>query len=331
MRALLRRGGASVAANLLICALAFSFAVAAPRGAESPRMVMTSAASGGLTVSNSRDGEAILGAQGMRPGDRVTGTVRIGNASTLPAELSLSRAAEAETPGVGGALLSARLQLLVQDVTAGPAPLTVYNGQLTEMGLIPLGAFAPGESRDYLFAAFLPNGGAADDALQGARLSQGFVWRAVADEPPAIPTPAPPQPPVAAATPAPAAAPPASPAAPAPPTAAQVIGLPASRACLSRRRIVLHLHPPRALTIRRIDVRVTRTRARRYAGSRRRIAIDLRGMPRGKVRVRVTVRPTKGRALVLKRTYRTCAQRRRGRGKRSARSYRKPSPSSSSM
>lgn len=81
------------------------------------------------------------------------------------------------------------------------------------------------------------------------------------------------------------------------------LGLPSARACASRRRFAIRL--PRS--VRRATVRVNGRIVRTVRGARRlRSVVDLRGLPRGIVRVRVDGRTAAGRRVVQERTYRTC-------------------------
>lgn len=81
------------------------------------------------------------------------------------------------------------------------------------------------------------------------------------------------------------------------------LGLP--RACVSRRRFTIRL--PRGL--RSATVTLDGRRVQTLRGKRLRSVIDLRGLPRGTFRVRVTARTMRGRRVVQERTYRTCRAR----------------------
>ena len=89
-----------------------------------------------------------------------------------------------DTPGPNGGLLSARVQLVLFDVTDVQHPVTIYAGPPAGLQAVALGTLAPGNHRDYLFAATLPDSGlpgspaAGDNLFQGSALSLGFEWRA---------------------------------------------------------------------------------------------------------------------------------------------------------
>jgi hypothetical protein len=120
----------------------------------------------------------------------------------------------------------------------------------------------------------------------------------------ALPPPAPPPPPP------PAPAPP-----PAPPklTVASVLTLPPARRCVSRRAFRIRLRAPKGVTLQQATVLVNGRRARVVRGRRLTAPVDLRGLPKGRFTVKVTVTTTDGRRVSDTRRYRTCAPRRRGR------------------
>jgi predicted acyl esterase len=91
--------------------------------------------------------------------------------------------------------------------------------------------------------------------------------------------------------------------------------LPSSRKCVSRRKFTIRLRKaPRGDRHRSAVVTVNGKRAKVLRASKRtgrlRASIVLKGLPKGTVRVRVTVRTVKGRTLRSARTYRTCVPKR---------------------
>lgn len=97
------------------------------------------------------------------------------------------------------------------------------------------------------------------------------------------------------------------------PGAGDVIGAP--RRCTSRRRFPIRIRAPRGDRIRSVVVFVNgrRMRVHRPRGKRRtRTVVNLRGLPRGRVRVDITVRTRSGKRISTTRRYRTCTPRRRG-------------------
>jgi len=83
-----------------------------------------------------------------------------------------------------------------------------------------------------------------------------------------------------------------------------------ARRCVSRRRFTIHLPTVRGGHVVAVRVTVGGRRARVRRGHRLRATVDLRGLPRGVVRVRVTLRLRGGRRVVRTRRYRTCTARR---------------------
>lgn len=88
------------------------------------------------------------------------------------------------------------------------------------------------------------------------------------------------------------------------------LGLPAARRCVSRRSFTVRLRAPRGQRLVRVKVLVTGRRARVLRGRALRTArIDLRGLPAGRVRVKLVARTATGRTLEQTRAYRTCVKR----------------------
>lgn len=83
-----------------------------------------------------------------------------------------------------------------------------------------------------------------------------------------------------------------------------------ARRCVSRRRFSITLPTVRGGRVVSVRVSVGARRARVRRGRRLRATIDLRGLPRGVVRVRAVIRLRGGRTVVRVRRYRTCAPRR---------------------
>lgn len=101
---------------------------------------------------------------------------------------------------------------------------------------------------------------------------------------------------------------PPRPAAPAPPalTATQVLRLPS--ACTSRRRFRIGLRLPAGVRVRGVAVTVNGKRAK---SSRKGANVDLRGLPKGRIAVKITVTLADGRSVTTTKRYRTCTPRKR--------------------
>jgi hypothetical protein len=83
--------------------------------------------------------------------------------------------------------------------------------------------------------------------------------------------------------------------------------------CVSRRRFRITLRAPRGEHLVSARVYVNAKRVHVSRGKRLHALVDLRGLPRNSVTIRVVARTRKGRRVVEKRTYRTCTPRRTGR------------------
>jgi hypothetical protein len=148
--------------------------------------------------------------------------------------------------------------------------------------------------------------------------TNGAGSAAVTSAPLAVPAPAAPAPsPTPAPTPAPVVVQPPTAeeklvAAP-PSQVATAFGLPSSRRCVSRRNFTIRLRSPRGVKIKRAIVTVgTKTPRVRKAGGRFVATVDLRGLPKGRFRVKIRILTTSGKTILGSRRYRTCAPRSRG-------------------
>jgi hypothetical protein len=290
LRELMRRGRATVllegAGALVVVAVLLLTPAGGQRGTA---RVDLSRAAGTLSLSNSREGAAVLQAPNLRPGDQASGSVRVTNTGTLGATLTLaaSVATPADQPSL---LLAARLQLTVLDVTDPARPAIVYSGPLATMPATSLGALGAGTGRDFRFVASLPAGTAqSDNPLQGATIAVGFAWTAAAASPGGTVTPAP----TPAATPTPTPTPTATPTVTPPPVT--------SGTCAPRRvRIRIRAHGHR---IRRVTVKVGRAHAKRVR-PRTRITVTVKGSHAATVRVTATL--DDGRRVVVRRRVRGC-------------------------
>lgn len=319
---------ATLVATAMIALGALGLAVASPRN-PSTRVAFT--ASGALALTSSRDGQTLFAADQMRPGQAVSGTLRISNTGETGAILSLRTNGVQEQAGTGGGLLSGRLALIVSDVSGDGAPVQLWAGRPADLAEARLAILAKGESRDLVVTAALAAAGATN-AYQGASVSLGLTWgvRPVSDGlVAATPTPTPTATPVPVATPKPLTTPPAATAPVSPPAttapasppatipadtgvdvAADELGLPGASACLSRRRFKIHLRPPHGGQVALAIVRVGTKPAKRIQGrGRRKVAavVSLRGFTKRKVTVKIDLRTTDGHRYRSRRAYSVCA------------------------
>jgi hypothetical protein len=136
------------------------------------------ATSGSFEVSNSAEGQPIFSADGIAPGESAQGTVAIEDTGSGPITLDLRRGDLEDVPGLGGGLLSGRLQLTVLEL-AGPATArTIYEGPLDSMPDQAVGKLEGGEARNFEFTATLPENGTASfqNAVQGASTTVAYQW-----------------------------------------------------------------------------------------------------------------------------------------------------------
>jgi hypothetical protein len=164
----------SVSSRLTVVAALLALAVLAVpcAGSEPPRLRATAA--GELELTSSRDSQAILSADGMRPGQSVSGTLTLANPASQTQRLSLATSRVADLPGRGGGVLSQRLRLRVEHGDTGGL---VYAGTIAELTKLDLGDVSAGASRDYRFIVTLPEGGpAVDDPFADARTDVTWRW-----------------------------------------------------------------------------------------------------------------------------------------------------------
>jgi hypothetical protein len=139
-----------------------------------------------------------------------------------------------------------------------------------------------------------------DFALATTGTAIGTIEPVRQAQPPA-PAPAAPAPPAPAPAPKPAARRPAL----------RVVGLPSTQRCLSRRVIRLRLRPAPGVQLLSARITLRGHRAVRLPATRATTSVSLRGLPRGRFTLRISVRTADGRTITLRRTYRTCTPKRR--------------------
>ena len=303
------RATATLLATLAMALTAIGLAFAVPGERPEEIRAELAAASGAVRITNSREGQAVFAAGSMRPGEGVSGRVRIGNGGDVAGRFAVRAAGVSDAPGPYGGRLSDRVELVLFDVTDVHTPVTVYAGRPSQLGEVELGTIVAGGHRDYLVAMTLPEG-SGDNLYQGSSVSLGFEWRAAALPAATTPTPTPvtPAPTPAPVTPAPVTPAPVTPAAD--PTAtptADELGLPPARACASRRKFTITLKAPRGLSVVSATIAINGKVKARVKGGRTKAPVDLRGLPKGRVKVKVTVKASDGKTYTGTRTYRTCA------------------------
>ena len=83
--------------------------------------------------------------------------------------------------------------------------------------------------------------------------------------------------------------------------------LPSTRKCVSRRNFVIRLRSPKGVKIKSARVFVNGKQVAVRKGKRLKSRVDLRGLPKGRFKVKIEVRLTDGRTVKGTRRYRTCA------------------------
>jgi hypothetical protein len=89
------------------------------------------------------------------------------------------------------------------------------------------------------------------------------------------------------------------------------VSVQATRSCVSRRRLRLRLRTPAGERLRNARVYVNGRLKTTLRGRRLSVPVDLRGLPRGTVRVKVVATTRSGRRVTVQKRYRTCTARRR--------------------
>ena len=100
------------------------------------------------------------------------------------------------------------------------------------------------------------------------------------------------------------------------PSFGQVVGLPSTKKCVSKRRFRIHIRQPGGIKIQTALVfvngkRVKVFKAKFFRRLRHTANVNLRGLPLGTFKVRIVVLTTKGDTLKGTRTYHTCTKKRK--------------------
>ena len=118
---------------------------------------------GTLLLLNSGDGQLIVSAPALCPGQSQQATLSLTNAGTVPGDVSVEGVGLSDVPATPA--LSAVLTLTFTDVDAG---VDLWSGTMDALATAPLDTLAPGDSRQYRVTVAYP-AGATDPALQGAQ------------------------------------------------------------------------------------------------------------------------------------------------------------------
>lgn len=288
------------ALGMALSALGLAFA-APPQDRREAAGVRLLSGTGDITIVNSREGLAVLGAAGMRPGEQLSGTVRIANPGALGGRLVLGRGAVVDVPGAGGGKLSDALLLRVVDITAPAAPATLYDGPLAGFGELAAGTLVGSGSREFEFAATLALPTGDHNRFQGSAMTLGLLWGATAIAGPATPTPTPPGPP-----PGPPTVPPPAPT----PTVslADRLGLPRAGTCVRAKKLRFKLRAPYGGRV--LTARVAVNRKTKVKGKKALKAIKLRKLRARRTTISVVVKASDRKTYKASRSYPACRSRR---------------------
>jgi hypothetical protein len=116
--------------------------------------------------ANNRNGQVMVTATGLEPGDSASGTMTLTGTGSLAGAYTLTPASLTDVPAT--AALSGTLDLLIEDTTG--APETVFDDTVADLDEADLGVIAPGETRSYRFTIAYPEGPNIA-ALQGATMT----------------------------------------------------------------------------------------------------------------------------------------------------------------
>jgi hypothetical protein len=135
-------------------------------------------------LTNSRAGRFIVRADGMVPGQRARGQVRVANRGKQTGVLYVRLRRPKDTAGIGGAELSAKLLLAIRRVDHNGNLRTVWKGYLGAMDRVRVAVLRPGAVRRYRFVVRFrvhppARGYFSDNDFQGSRFSTDFVWELV--------------------------------------------------------------------------------------------------------------------------------------------------------
>jgi spore coat-associated protein N len=129
---------------------------------------------GTFSFNSTKDGQVIIAAARMKPGDSQSGNVTLTGAGDYSGVYVLTRTGLVDSPT--DPAFSAALHLKVEDVDAGRV---FYNGTLSGFTSVALGTIAVGESAAYTLTLTFPTSG-ANPALQGATTTATLAFTAVA-------------------------------------------------------------------------------------------------------------------------------------------------------
>jgi hypothetical protein len=130
---------------------------------------------GTLAHGNNRDGQVMITATGMEPGDSTSGTMTLTGAGNLTGVYTLTPSSLVNTPS--SPALSDTLDLTIEDTDTGDILFDDSVGEFTEADL---GELAPYVTRSFLLTVEYPDG-PNDGGVQGATMT--LVLRVTGESP----------------------------------------------------------------------------------------------------------------------------------------------------
>ena len=142
---------------------------------------------GTLTHSNTTGNpdHTILNVDNLMPGKSASGTVTLGNTGDGDGVFSLQKSNLVDSDPAHP--FSAKLDLVIEDVTDPLAPTVKYTGKLGAMGTRAMGTILAGQSKTYKFTVTFPDGGvptapdAGDNIYKNASVTVDYDWESVSN------------------------------------------------------------------------------------------------------------------------------------------------------
>ncbi|GGB81242.1 hypothetical protein N798_00315 [Knoellia flava TL1] len=156
--------------TVLLAAGALAVGSGATFSSETSNTIST-VTSGTLLHTNSKNGAQIFNLTNLKPGDTLTGAVKITNTGSLPATFSLT-----ETSSTN-AFTGSNLKLAIKDVTNGKTIFDGTFGGLVDGTKTDLGQIGAGAAVDYSFTVTLAQETTNDD--QNKTATATYTWNSV--------------------------------------------------------------------------------------------------------------------------------------------------------
>ncbi len=90
-----------------------------------------------------------------------------------------------------------------------------------------------------------------------------------------------------------------------------MLKFPSTKKCVSRRKFRIRLRTPKGAKLTKVTVSLNGKLIRTVKGKRITAKVDLRGLPKGRFKVKIQVTTADGRKVTGTRKYRTCVPKKR--------------------